>query len=239
MAGRRALAWAVHLYTASGVVLCAWALAAVFAGDYRLAWLLLWATVFIDSTDGPLARLARVGEVLPDFDGRRLDDIVDYLCWVFAPMVLLVQAGILPAWAAVAPLLASAYGFAQVEAKTEDDDHYFVGFPSYWSILGFYFYEFGASPRTAVPLTLAFSVLVFVPLRYPYPTKTRALRPVTLGLGVPWALLTIWLAARLPERPTGPVLLSLYYPAYYCLLTAALWWRRRQLRPVGLGRPAG
>ncbi len=232
MAGRRALAWAVHLYTASGAVLCAWALSAVFAGDYRLAWLLLWVTVFIDSTDGPLARLARVGEVLPGFDGRRLDDIVDYLCWVFAPMVLLVQAGILPAWAAVAPLLASAYGFAQVEAKTEDDDHYFVGFPSYWSILGFYFYEFGASPRTAVPLTLAFSVLVFVPLRYPYPTKTRTLRPLTLGLGVPWALLTVWLATRLPERPTGPALLSLYYPAYYCLLTGALWLRRRQLRPA-------
>ena len=232
MAGRRVLAWGVHLYTASGVVLCAWALSAVFAGDYRRAWLLLWATVFIDSTDGPLARLARVGEVLPGFDGRRLDDIVDYLCWVFAPMVLLVQAGILPVWAAVVPLLASAYGFGQVEAKTEDDDHYFVGFPSYWSILGFYFYEFGASPRSAVPLTLAFSVLVFVPLRYPYPTKTRVLRSLTLGLGVPWALLTIWLAARLPERPTGPVLLSLYYPAYYCLLTGALWWRRRQLRPA-------
>ncbi len=39
VAGRRVLAWGVHLYTASGAVLCAWALFAVFAGDYRRAWL--------------------------------------------------------------------------------------------------------------------------------------------------------------------------------------------------------
>ena len=134
------------------------------------------------------------------------------------------------AWAAVAPLLASAYGFAQAEAKTEDDDHYFVGFPSYWSIVGFYFYEFETPQRYAVPLVLAFSALIFVPLRYPYPTKTRTLRPLTLGLGLPWALLTIWLASRLPERPMGLVLVSLYYPAYYALLTGALWWRRQRRR---------
>ena len=231
-AGVPAFAWAVHAYTASGALAAFFGTLAVFEGRYRAAFLWMVFATFVDASDGVLARLARVKETLPGFDGGRLDDIVDYLCWVFAPMVLLVQAGILPAWAAAVPLLASAYGFGQVEAKTEDDDHYFVGFPSYWSILGFYFYEFGASPRTAVPLTLAFSVLVFVPLRYPYPTKTRALRPVTLGLGVPWALLTIWLAARLPERPTGPALLSLYYPACYCLLTGALRWRRRQLRPA-------
>jgi phosphatidylcholine synthase len=221
---RTALAWAVHLYTACGAVLCAAALLAAGAGDFRRAWLLLFATIAIDATDGPLARAARARDALPSFDGRRLDDIVDYLCWVFAPAVLLVEAGLLPAWAAAAPLLASAYGFGQVAAKT--DDHYYLGFPSYWSLLGFYCYEFETPTRVVVPLILAFSLLVFVPLRYPYPTRTRPLRPLTLALGAAWGVLLVALAARLPERPRLPLLLSLYYPAYYSLLTLYLWWRR-------------
>lgn len=218
-------AWAVHLYTASGAVLCAWALFAAIAGDFRRAWTLLFVTIFIDSTDGALARAARVKDVLPGFDGRRLDDIVDYLCWVFAPMVLLVQAGLLPAWATTAPILASAYGFGQAEAKTDDD--YFLGFPSYWSLVGFYLYEFQTPPRYGIPLILVLSVLVFVPFRYPYPTQTRQLRALTLALGVPWAILVLALLLLLPDRPRGLATLSLYYPAYYAALTVALWWRRR------------
>jgi phosphatidylcholine synthase len=219
-----ALAWAVHLYTASGAVLCALALFAIFEGDYRRAWLLLFFTVVIDVTDGFLARTARVGAVLPGFDGRRLDDIVDYLAWVFVPVVLLVRAELLPAWAAAAPILASAYGFGQAEAKTED--HYFLGFPSYWSIVGFYLFEFDAPPAIGTAIILLFSLLVFVPIRYPYPTRTRALRTLTLALGAPWGPLGLALVLVLPDKPRPLILLSLYYPAYYAALTVALWWRR-------------
>ena len=35
--------------------------------------------VVVDATDGTLARLARVKEIIPWFDGDRLEDIVDYL----------------------------------------------------------------------------------------------------------------------------------------------------------------
>ena len=44
-----------------------------------------------------LARLARVKEATPRFDGARLDDIVDYLTFVFVPVLLLYRAGELPA----------------------------------------------------------------------------------------------------------------------------------------------
>ena len=50
------------------------------------------------------------------------------------------------AWLLV-PLLASAYGFCQVEAKT--DDHYFLGFPSYWNIVAFYLYVLRLPPAVA------------------------------------------------------------------------------------------
>ncbi len=226
MERQKILAWLVHLYTASGAVWSAWAIFAIIAGDYRRAWMLLFVTIFIDSTDGFLARQAAVKAVLPWFDGRRLDDIVDYLAWVFVPVILLVQANLLPAWAAAAPLIASGYGFAQAEAKT--DDHYFLGFPSYWSLVAFFLFE----AMTPVPLNtiiiLVLSVLVFVPIRYPYPTQMSSLRELTLLLGIPWAILSVYLAAQLPARPFWLIVGWCYYPLYYLLLTCYMAWQRHR-----------
>ena len=225
MQPRATLVWAVHLYSALSAPLGVWAVFAIIDGDYRTAWLLLFATIFIDSTDGMLARLARVGEVLPGFDGRRLDDVVDYFCWVVVPLILLVRTDLLPGWAVAAPLLASAYGFGQAEAKTEDD--YFLGFPSYWSLVGFYLYLFDPPRGFNTALVLVLSILVFVPIRYPYPTKTRPLRPLTMVLGSIWGFTLIGLAALLPDPPRWLVWTTLAYPVYYLLLTIGLWWRRR------------
>ena len=47
--------------------------------------------IFIDATDGWLARALRVKERLPFFDGGRLDDIVDYLTYVFVPVLLMLR----------------------------------------------------------------------------------------------------------------------------------------------------
>jgi len=219
------LAWLVHLYTASGAALSAWALLAVIARDFRLAWLLIAITIAIDSTDGFLARRIQVKTVLPGIDGRRLDDIVDYLCWVFVPVIILVALGSLPAWAAAAPLIASGYGFAQADAKTPD--HYFLGFPSYWSIIAFILFLFDAPSTVTTPLILLLSVLVFVPIRYPYPTQMRALRAPTILLGIPWAMLGFVLILQ-SAPPRGLVLLFCYYPLYYLLLTIYLAWQRWQ-----------
>ena len=71
-------AWVVHSYTASGAVLAFVAMQAA-------------AAVVIDSTDGVLARSARVHERVPDFSGQKLDDIADYLTFVFVPAVILWQ----------------------------------------------------------------------------------------------------------------------------------------------------
>jgi phosphatidylcholine synthase len=235
--GRVILAWGVHLYTALSAPLGVWALFAVFAGDYRAAWLLLAATVWIDGTDGMLARWVRVGEVLPGFDGRRLDDIVDYFTWVIVPLMLLVRADLLPGWAIVAPLLASAYGFGQAGAKTDDD--YFLGFPSYWSLVGLYLYLFATPAGFNAALILLLSILVFVPIRYPYPTKTRPLRPLTMALSGLWGFTMIGLIALLPDPPRWLAWTSLLGPLYYLLLTAGLWWWRRTA-PAGRGvQPVG
>src|SRR3712207_3029531 len=85
----------VHLYTASGAVLTLLIVVAAFQGDaVRALWLML-AALLVDSTDGLLARRLRVSEALPYFDGVLLDNIVDYMTYVLAPMLLLWSGGYL------------------------------------------------------------------------------------------------------------------------------------------------
>jgi phosphatidylcholine synthase len=131
------VAWLAHLYTACGAVLAFLATTAVFSGDYRRAFLWLAAQVFVDATDGALARATRVSERLPWFNGSKLDDIIDYLCYVFIPALIVWHARLVPESLAIlvvaAMLLSSAFGFNRDGAKT--DDHFFTGFPSYWNIV--------------------------------------------------------------------------------------------------------
>src|SRR5919206_4293746 len=152
----RLRATAVHLYTASGMVLALLMVFAAFQGAPVPALWLMLATLVIDSTDGLLARRFRVKEFLPSFDGSLLDNIVDYMTYVLAPILLLWTAGYLPDGTfgvvlAALPLLASSYQFCQVDAKTGDGaetDHFFLGFPSYWNILAFYAIVFNLSTWT-------------------------------------------------------------------------------------------
>jgi phosphatidylcholine synthase len=133
-------AWLVHAYTASGIVLAFLAARAVIDFDYRTAFFWLWVQVFVDATDGLLARRLRVRERIPWFDGSKLDDITDYLTYVFVPALFVWRGALVPtAWAlpvAAAILLSSAYGFNRADAKTSD--HFFTGFPSYWNVVTFY-----------------------------------------------------------------------------------------------------
>src|SRR5262245_41063744 len=88
--------WMVHAYTASGAVMALGMAVAVMHSRYRTAFFLMVAATAIDSTDGALARLTRVRQATPHFDGARLDDIVDYLTFVFIPTLLLLHSGLLP-----------------------------------------------------------------------------------------------------------------------------------------------
>ena len=105
-------AWAVHGYTASGLIAAAGMAVCIFRGDaasFNWAIALMILATFIDSTDGWLARRARVKEVVPQFDGRRLDDIVDFQTYTSLPILFIWRAGILPeAWSLwlLVPLLA-------------------------------------------------------------------------------------------------------------------------------------
>jgi phosphatidylcholine synthase len=224
--------WIAHLYTGLGAAVALLATLAVIAGDYRAAFIWLGVQIFIDATDGLLARTLRVQERLPHFDGARLDDIIDYLCYAFIPVVLLLHAGLLPARGGVVVgavvLLASAYGFSQTAAKVKTSDYFFTGFPSYWNLVAFYLFLFRFTPVVNAIILLIFAVLVFVPLRYVYPSRTQTLSALTNALGTLWALLTIWIVWRLPATDGPWAWMSLLFPIYYFVLSGYLDVRSRR-----------
>jgi phosphatidylcholine synthase len=222
--------WLVHLLTASGAVLAWLAIRATEAGDIRAAFFWLATTTAIDAVDGWLARRARVRQRLPFIDGTRLDDIVDYLTFVFVPAWMVARLGLVPlSWTlpiVAAVLLSSAYGFSQTQAKTSD--HYFTGFPSYWNIVVLYLVELGLAPQMNGILLVVLAVLVFVPIRYVYPSRTPTLRPVTLALGIAWGAMCVLMVARMPGRSPWLAWSSLFFPAYYAVLSLVLNRRRPQ-----------
>ena len=222
-------AWGVHFYTAFGAVLGFLALDATANSNYGLAFVWLTVATVIDCTDGTLARRVGVKQVLPNFDGARLDDIVDYLNYVVVPLVLAYHAELLPHGTAgliigSLPLLASGYGFCQLDAKTED--HFFQGFPSYWNVVVFYFYTLGTARWFNIVALIVFSILVFVPMGYVYPSKNPAAQRTTYVLGIVWGVCMAVLLMQFPTPSRPLAWISLFFPIYYMALSLHLHLRR-------------
>ena len=243
--GRKLLGWAVHAYTGCGLLLAA-AIASLLlqpertVETYRNCFLLMLAAVIVDATDGALARAVRITEAVPAFDGRRLDDLIDFLLYTCLPLLLIDRTGLLPdgcRWVLVAALVASAYGFCQADVKTEDGS--FLGFPSYWNLVAFYLFALPVTDEWAVGLILGLATLTFVPSRYPYPTRPGRLNRFLLLLSVPW---TMWLAAALIFKRDevsfrAMVWASTVYPAIYLGLAWTMSLYRSARAATGGRRP--
>lgn len=224
------IAWLAHVYTASGAVLAFLAAADIFEHDYRTAFFWLYLQVVVDCTDGVLARRLRVKERLPWFNGAKLDDIVDYLCYVFIPALFVWRALLVPdRWSipvVAAMLLSSAYGFNREDAKTTDN--FFLGFPSYWNIVVFYLFVARWPSEVNAAILLALAPLVFVPVRYLYPSRGSAFQALTVGLGLVWGVLMLVMLWQLPAVPRPLFFASLLFPAYYMAVSLWLEVRRRR-----------
>ena len=230
---QRARAMAVHLYTASGALWALLSFEAIFAENYKLAFVWMFIAVVVDASDGPFARWADVKQHAPQIDGARLDDIIDYLNYTVVPIVLLIHAGWLPdpawAWAAV-PLVTSALAFSNTGAK-DTGEGFFLGFPSYWNIVAFYV-EIGApngSEWYVLLLTLALSALSLAPIRFVYPNRIDRFRWLFIGVGVVWGAMVLVIALLYPDAPRSLVWASLVYPALYVGLSLWLDLRARRL----------
>jgi phosphatidylcholine synthase len=191
--------------------------------EWRFKTALVWMALAlaIDAVDGFLARRARVHQALPWIDGALLDNLVDYLTYVIVPAYLLSEAALLPAGLDLAGAamicIGSGFQFARVDAKTPS--HHFTGFPSYWNLVVFYLLLLEWPPWAAFAVVVGLTALLFVPVRYVYPSRTREYRTPTAILTGLWTLTLIAMLVRFPKRDAWLVYGSLLYVAYYAAIS--------------------
>jgi phosphatidylcholine synthase len=229
---RKSLAMGVHFFTATGAIWGLLALVAIFRHEWRLAifWMIL--AMFVDGFDGMLARWADVKTHAKNIDGALLDNILDYLNYVVVPALFLLEGDFLPEEfrmvGAIAILLTSAYQFTQVDAKTDESEEYFFkGFPSYWNVMVLYMLIMGLNPWLNLAFLTIFNILVFVPIKYVYPSRNTRLRRLTLILSYLYGIIGIWGVMQYPNVPQWVVWGSFIYVVYYLALSL---WPRRQIQ---------
>lgn len=214
---RTLAAYGVHLFTATGAVWGLLAILAIFDGDYRMMIVWMIVAMLVDGFDGLLARWADVKQYAPGVDGALLDNIIDYLNYVLVPAIFIVKTDFLPApvklFTACLILLTSAYQFTQTDAKT--DDHHFKGFPSYWNVAALYMLLMGLPGWVNFGFLMLFNVLVFVPIKYIYPSRNSYLRQITLVLTYLYGAIGIWGLLQYPNHPQWFLWVSFVYVVYY------------------------
>lgn len=201
---RRACAFAVHIFTASGAACAFLALLAAVEGRWTLMFAWLGAALVVDGVDGTIARRVGVAELLPRWSGDTLDFVVDFLTYVLVPAYAIVASGLLPPSAAIpagiAIVVSSALYFADRTMKMADNS--FRGFPALWNVAAFYLFIVRPEPWIAVGAIAALTILTFVPLPFVHPFRVRQLRIVSIALLVLWSFLGfLALAADLAPAP--------------------------------------
>lgn len=219
-------AWLVHFYTASGVVMALLAAVAIIDGRALPAALWIALAMFIDGTDGNLARAWEVKKYAPTFDGRKLDDITDYLTYTFIPVLFMHQFGIVTGrwgWVLFAVLVGSAYGFCNTHAKTADG--FFTGFPSYWNAVALYLYWLSFPVWLAGMLLLGLVALTFFPMKFISFNQTPQLRKTDRTLFAIWAVMLVILFMDFEHPARWLLYASLFYPVFYFGASAWLHWK--------------
>jgi phosphatidylcholine synthase len=184
----------VHVFTALGIVCALFATMATLTGRIELAFLWLGVALFIDGVDGWLARRYRVIEVLPKFSGETMDLVIDYVTYVFLPVLMLLVTRVVdgPGGMLLAALIcmSSLYHFCDEGSKAADNC--FVGFPAVWNIVAFYLFALRPPTLATVALILLCVVLTFVRLKWVHPMRVVALRGPTLAMTILWGLAAAW-----------------------------------------------
>ena len=227
---RQVYAYAVHFFTATGAIWGFLALWAIFMHEWKLAVLWMILAIFVDGFDGMLARWADVKTYAPGVDGALLDNILDYLNYVIVPALFLVVGDFLPSGfkflIAFIILMSSAYQFTQVDAKTDEShDYFFKGFPSYWNVVVLYMLVMQLNPWINLVFLVVFNILVFIPIKYVYPSRNTRLKKVTLILSYIYGIVGIWGIVQYPDVPRWVVWVSFIYVGYYVVLS--LWPRNK------------
>lgn len=210
----------VHLFTSTGVVAAFMAIRAISEAQMywqREAMLWLILALFIDGVDGAMARAAKVTEVLPGWDGKAIDYVIDFLTYAVIPAFFFYQTDMLPqAWelpAVLAILLVSAMYYGKMGMVSHD--LYFVGFPVMWNMVVYaMFFILDLNEWLNLALVFFFCVMHFVPLKYVYPSRTLHFKKLNILNSVLFFLSNGIILYLYPEKNiwvTGVAVLTFIY----------------------------
>ena len=186
----RLLAYAVHLFTILGVYVSFLAIEAAVEKNISLVFLYLAIALFIDGIDGSLARWADVKTFAPKINGEILDNIIDFLSYVFIPAFVIHSFNFVPSdysnLAVFLILITSCYTFSNNDLKTKDN--YFSGFPALWNIVLLYFYLLESSQMVNLFSILILSILSFTPIKFLHPFRVDKLKTLNLIILLIWIM---------------------------------------------------
>ena len=194
---KRAAAFAVHLFTASGAGLALLALLEAVREHWAAMFLWLGVALVIDAVDGPIARRLDVGRLQPNWSGDVLDLVVDFVTYVFVPAYAIAASRLLLPVAApllgIGIVVSGALYFADRRMKSADN--HFRGFPGLWNVAAFYLFLLHLPPVASSLAVLALIVATFLPFHVLHPVRVVRLRWLTLLLMVVGSGLAIYALA--------------------------------------------
>jgi phosphatidylcholine synthase len=196
----RARAMLVHVFTASGLIAGFMALLAINESSWQEAALWMLLAQLIDGVDGTFARWWRIRELLPGYDGKTIDFVVDFFTYAIIPAYFLYHSELLtePLNLLAVSVILLVSGVYYGKTDMVDNDQYFIGFPVMWNLIVFFqFFVIGAVNQWFHLMLIAvFAILHFVPLRYAYPSRSVRYRgliwTLTVLLILCCALLILW-----------------------------------------------
>ena len=199
-------AYLVHLFTVSGIVFSFIALLYAIDKNLPMVFFYLALALFVDGIDGSLARKVDVKKYTPHINGEILDNIIDFLNYVFIPAFVVYWFEFVPKGLEVLMssliLVISCYTFANNNVKTSD--FYFSGFPALWNVVILYFYLLDTSHLVNLIVILLLTILTFIPFKYLHPFRVVQLRKTSLFILLLWMISTV---------------IILYYPSSFSVVT--------------------
>ncbi|KFB10019.1 phosphatidylcholine synthase [Nitratireductor basaltis] len=186
----QAKAFSVHLLTASGSFLAFLSLVAASEERWTAMFWWLGLALFVDGIDGPIARKLQVKDVLPNWSGDMLDNIIDYVTYVLIPAFALYQSGFmgegLSFLSAALIVVSSAIYYADTGIKTKEN--FFKGFPVVWNMVVFTLFVIRPGENISFGIVAISCLLTFLPVNFLHPVRVTRLRPINLTIFLAWCL---------------------------------------------------
>ncbi len=207
---QKILAFSVHIFTSTGLIAAILAIIAI--SDYnalgdemllRKSMFWLFVAFIIDSIDGTFARAFKTPEILPNWDGKSIDYVVDFATYAIIPAFFIYESGILPEevrwYGIISVLLVSALYYGKNGMVSPD--MYFIGFPVMWNMVAFMMYFVtDLDPWLNFFFILFFSVLHFVPIKYPYPSQMKSFQKLNIVASVLFFIVNVTILYLFPKK---------------------------------------